>query len=205
MSLPSPSFSSVTVLQPQYLQQHQQLTLLRWLLFYPNDVQCICRFPAGQTHAHTHIGHLLSVGFTSQPITSVILDVIPPNPPWQACAISIPIVGWKSGQFRIFISGFTFSQLPPFSPSVGVSRTAVPAPPHTCAEHPEPLSPPSTKQDSRSAASWEELTENTFYSQEVSPSCISWNAAEENPVGLFLYLRFVWAVVLMTRSRCGLV
>lgn len=145
-----------------YLQQHQQLALLLRWLNWPWFIQM-----TRDAFVVSPKDYLLRAGFTSQPITSVVLDVIPPNLPWQACAISIPIVGLKE-KWAVQASHICphFSRLPPFFASLGVGQTAASAPSYLRRASRAAVSP--SKQESRTAAIWEELTENSFFTVKKS-------------------------------------
>lgn len=106
---------------------------------YPNDAQCICRFPAGKKKSYR----------TSPECR---LPIIAYDIGYFKCHPSLsPLTGmrhlhpdcWvKKWAVQDFIFGFTFSQLPPFSLSLGVGRSDTSLSSYTCAEHLEPLSTP---------------------------------------------------------------
>ncbi len=147
--------------------------------------------------------------FTSEPITSVILDVIPPSPPWQACAISIPIVGWKSGQFRIsYLASLSLNSLL-FSPSLGVGRTSSPSSliPAQSIHSLLRFLPPPPPPTGQSHCSKLRGADGKYFLQPRSQSILHqlkccWEEAGRFFVVVVVVV-VVWAFALMIRSWCG--
>ena len=153
-----------------------------------------------------HIGHLIScasAGFTRQPITSVYPRCHPSQShltgvrhPHPGCWVKK--VGRGSG---VFVCGFTFSQLPPFSPlrALGVGRPAVIPAEQSRAEKSRASGTAASAltQDSRTAASWVQLTGKYFFLEQPRSQSILHhpkNAAEKNPVGFYYYYYYFFYI-----------